>query len=290
MCAVPMHTSCSLVLVAVYWSTEKHKFRDLARLSQLHNTFTMAKFLLILSLVTVLTRAFVPAAKSKKSALQLAVSSWDDDVESLKKRLLQLGASYDRGFGATAKARDQVEATVRSLELLNVDTDAARGISTGVASPLTGNWRMIWTTAQDVLILGASPLTTVGAIYQVFEPPIVTNIIDFIPKAQSLFPISVVPPSLIRAEVKTRASPRPNMPMRVGLNFESVKLKPVQFLGIEVDTLPPLAFDLPKIPGADSETSPGYFDVLYLDQEMLIIRQNAPGGFFVSVKTDDNSP
>jgi hypothetical protein len=31
-------------------------------------------------------------------------------------------------------------------------------------------------------------------------------------------------------------------------------------------------------------------DVLYLDQEMLIIRQNAPGGFFISVKTDDNSP
>jgi hypothetical protein len=107
------------------------------------------------------------------------------------------------------------------------------------------------------LILGASPLTTVGAIYQVFEPPIVTNIIDFIPKAQSLFPISMVPSSLIRAEVKTRASPRPNMPMRVGLNFESVKLEAGTVLGDGTGRSgPPLAFDLPKIPWADSETSP----------------------------------
>jgi hypothetical protein len=97
--------------------------------------FTMARFSLILSLSTVLTRGFAPAGKSQQSTLQLALSSWDDDAEVSKKRLLQLGASYDRGFGATATARDQVEATVRSLELLNLATDAARGISTGVESP-----------------------------------------------------------------------------------------------------------------------------------------------------------
>jgi hypothetical protein len=211
--------------------------------------------------------------------------------EALKKQLLQLGASYDRGYGASTKAKLEVERVVSELEQLNPETDAARGIAgLGEFSPLDGSWRMIWTTAQDVLVLGASPLTTVGAIYQVFTPPIVTNIIDFIPKVQALLPTSLFPPTLIRAEVTTRASARTDKPMRVGLNFESVKLKPVEFLGLDVDNLPPLAFDLPQIPGADAESSPGYFDVSFLDDEILIIRQNAPGGLFVLVKTDDCSP
>ena len=252
----------------------------------------MANFILLLSLLLTLTGAFLsPTARVTRRSVRFAASDWDtEDAESLKRRLLQLGASYDRGYGATSNARDKVDVTIQALERLNPSTDAARDISTGIDSPLTGSWRMVWTTAQDVLVLGASPLATTGAIYQVFEPPIVTNIIDFIPKIQSLFPSSIFPPSLIRAEVKTRASPRTNMPMRVGLNFESVQLKPVQFLGMEMDSLPPLAIDLPQIPGANSETSPGYFDVSYLDKDMLIIRQNAPGGLFVLVKADDNRP
>ncbi|KAI2509811.1 PAP fibrillin [Fragilaria crotonensis] len=252
----------------------------------------MANLILFVSLLWTLTSAFTShtVRVTRRTVLFVASDGDTENAKSLKRRLLELGASYDRGYGATSNARDKVETTIHVLERLNPTTDAARGISTGIDSPLTGSWRMVWTTAQDVLVLGASPLATTGAIYQVFEPPIVTNIIDFIPKIQSLFPSSIFPQSLIRAEVTTRASPRPNMPMRIGLNFESVKLKPVQLLGMETDSLPPLAFDLPQIPGASSETSPGYFDVSYLDDEFLIIRQNAPGGLFVLVKTDDNRP
>jgi hypothetical protein len=251
----------------------------------------MTRFLLLLSLLVTLTNAFAPpvVVNARGGVFQLA-STLNNDAESLKKQLLQLGASYDRGYGASTKARKDVEDVIADLEVLNTETDAARGISSGQDSPLSGSWRMIWTTAQDVLVLGASPLTTVGAIYQVFAPPLVTNIIDFIPKVQALLPTSLFPSTLIRAEVTTRASPRTDMPMRVGLNFESVKLKPVEFLGMDVDNLPPLGFDLPQIPGADSESSPGYFDVSYLDDELLIIRQNAPGGLFVLAKTDDSSP
>ena len=35
---------------------------------------------------------------------------------------------------------------------------------------------------------------------------------------------------------------------------------------------------------------PGGSDVLYLDEEMLIIQQNAPGGLFVLVKSDSYDP
>ena len=145
-----------------------------------------------------------------------------------------------------------------------------------------------------MLNLAASPVASPGAIYQVIDPPIALNIIDFIPRIQSLFP-PAFPPTLIRAEVKTRASLRPNNSNRVGLNFEAVTLVPVQVLGMKPDFLPPLSFNLPQIkledlPGVDPSTAPGFFDVVYLDDEMLVIKQNAPGGYFVSIKVDDFDP
>jgi hypothetical protein len=206
-----------------------------------------------------------------------------------------LGASYDRGFGATGRARDEADQVIDALEALNPMTFAAEGIE-GVgsaSSPLTGAWRMIWTTAQDVLTLASSPISTVSAIYQVFDPPVVTNVIDLIPRIQALLPPGVAPQSLVRAQVTTRASPRSSMPNRVGLDFESVNLQPVQLFGFESSMLPPFGFNLPRlpdIPGSDPESSPGFFDVTYLDAELLVIRQNAPGGYFALVKVDNYDP
>ena len=100
---------------------------------------------------------------------------------------------------------------------------------------------------------------------------------------------------MLRAKVKTRASSRPNLSNRVGLNFESVKLEPVEVLGFDLKLLPPLSFNLPQVnldslPGVDPATSPGYFDVTFLDGDILIIRQNAPGGYFVSINVPDYEP
>ena len=217
--------------------------------------------------------------------------------EKLKQSLIKLGASYDRGYGSTSSSRNEVEGIIDRLEALNPTSDAARGITgDGSLAPLKGIWRMVWTTATDVLTLAASPFTTVGSIYQVIEPPVATNIIDFIPRAQALFPPGVFPSTLIRAEVTTRASSRPGYPLRVGLIFESVKVKPIELLGVQTQgVLPPLSFTLPQIniqnlPGVDPENPPGFFDVSYLDEEMLIIKQNAPGGLFVLIKADSFDP
>lgn len=224
-------------------------------------------------------------------------------IKELKKELLNLCASYDRGFGASLSARKRVDKIVNQLKAVNpTPVDAARGIegenysSEEGPPPLQGIWRMVWTTALDVLNLGASPIAAPSAIYQVIEPPIATNIIDFIPRIQSLFP-DVFPTSLTRAEVKTRTSKRTES-NRVGLDFEAVKLVPVEFLGIDANNLPPLNINLPKInvsdlpgvTGVDPSNSPGYFDVVYLDDELLIIQQNAPGGYFVSIKVPDCDP
>jgi hypothetical protein len=229
--------------------------------------------------------------------------------EEKKREILQLGASYDRGFGASSRVREKVDRVISELEDLNQETNASRFISPETAlvgkdrdsisrssspeknnvSPLTGNWRMVWTTAPDVLILGANPFLTVGAIYQVFEPPVVTNVIDLLPRIQNLVPPSMILGSLLRAKVQTKASPRKGNAMRIGLDFESVSLNPVELLGQSVaKTLPPLGFDLPKLFEVSEDV--GFFDVSFLDKELLVIRQNAPGGLFVFVKVDDADP
>ncbi len=154
-----------------------------------------------------------------------------------------------------------------------------------------------------------------SAIYQdIRNPPVAINIIDFIPRAQALLPPSVFPPSLLRAKVSTRASSRFGMSNRVGLSFEGLELQPIELLGRRVDGLPPLSVDFTwpggllrelaaLVPGlgdalgsgggagkAAKADAPGYFDVEYLDDELLIIRQQAPGGVFALVKVDSCDP
>ena len=219
------------------------------------------------------------------------------EIDGLKMTLLKLCASYDRGFAASSSAKQEVDDIVNQLKMINPTTyDAAKGIDGNYIDgqvPLQGIRRMVWTTALDVLNLSVSPIATPAAIYQVIEPPMATNIIDFIPRVQSLLPNSF-PSSLLRAEVKTRTSKRKEM-NRVGLDFEAVKLAPVEFLGMDAKLLPPLSINLPRIkvsdlPGVDPSNSPGFFDVVYLDDDMLIIQQNAPGGYFVSIKVEDCDP
>jgi hypothetical protein len=294
--------------------------------------FSLASFLVLAVTVvqgftplppnTQLTTTTTSLHKTLKDLVDDAKDMVDDAVEGvenvfkrqeLKQEILQLGASYDRGFGASPRVRNKVNKVIADLEWLNQENNASRfisgpemvmnvtltnttsGNSTTMVpeskketSPLTGNWRLIWTTASDVLILGANPFVTVGAIYQLIDPPIVTNVIDLLPRIQNLFPPSMVQGSLLRAKVQTRASKRPDHPMRIGLDFESVKLSPVELLGQDVGSLPPLGFDLPKLMELPDDV--GYFDVTFLDDEMLIIRQNQPGGLFVLVKVEDTDP
>ena len=234
-----------------------------------------------------------------------------DENVSLKSQLLRLAASYDRGFGASKEARQQAETIIRSLEQCpNASSNSASTIlidnnnnnNNNHASPsLLGTWRLIWTTALDVLSLQASPFFTAGAIHQVFERSsdsnhavqqqgVVTNVIDFEPRVELLFPGSRK--SMIRALVTTRAcEPAVRHPNRVGLVFETVTLQPQKLWGLDTSSsLPPLQLNLPRLPES-FVTATGYFDVIYLDAELLIIQQNAPGGLFALLRVDSlNDP
>jgi PAP_fibrillin len=251
--------------------------------------------------------AAAPAASSgSQKIMEVLECAVSDENEALKRELLKLAAAFDRGFGASPVARKQVG---RILDALQQQQHQQQQLAnTGPASvaatmlehsrttspTLEGTWRLIWTTALDVLLLQASPIVAVGAIHQVFDPATrtVANVIDFTPRAQGLFPPGLVPNTMVRATVSTRAcrpaGALPNeYPNRVGLIFESVSVQPMEVFGMETTLLPPLAFDLPKLPGPESsEESPGYFDVTYLDKELLVIQQNEPGGLFALVRVD----
>ena len=236
-------------------------------------------------------------SEENDSTTTTATAATIKTIESLKRELINLGASYDRGYGATSRSFAQADSIISKLEQMNPEQNAIRGIDGNnsgdddtLSSPLAGNWRMIWTTAADVLTLNANPFTTVGAIYQVFDPPSVTNIIDLLPPFQTL--LGSERGSLLRAKVQTRAyepttKKEGNNKNKIGLAFESISLEPVELFGNDVGFLPPLGFDLPRTPFE------GFFDVTFLDENLLIIQQNAQGGLgglFVLTKVDNFDP
>lgn len=86
------------------------------------------------------------------------------EATELKRKLYQLAASYDRGFGATPKARSEASDIIEQLADINpTKINAANGIDGETLLgeddnvPLKGIWRMVWTSAFDVVSLGASP-------------------------------------------------------------------------------------------------------------------------------------
>jgi hypothetical protein len=210
-------------------------------------------------------------------------------VVQLKRDIITLAAAYDRGFGATASVRDKMDRLILNLsryldfEDVAIFSDESTD-GTPPLSPLNGTWQLIYTNAFDVLSL-ASPLNTVSAVYQELNlrKGTAVNIIDLIPRIPTSF-FSSMPNFLTRLKVKIKAYRRG--PTRVGLTFESVEVQPLK----DMIQLPftPIKFDLPTKYLTDilssSYDSPGYFDVRYVDEDMLIIQQNAPGGYFVSVK------
>ena len=136
-------------------------------------------------------------------------------VTSLKCQLIELCATYDRGFGTSTTARQTIDTIVQQLQSYNTAKNVAADTMTTTTphhnhhhnnnnnSTIIGKWRMIYTTAFDVLSLQASPFFITGAIYQVYTnapsgttgsttTTTVTNIIDFIPRFQPLFPSSLL--------------------------------------------------------------------------------------------------
>ena len=224
---------------------------------------------------------------------------------ALKTSLLTAAAACQRGFGATKKDRERIGTILEKLAAVSptpIATSGIDGADVGTepltsTAPLAGCWRLVYTTASDVLSLDASPVAGVGAVYQLIEPETatelggssVTNIIDLYPRPQTLLPPGTLA-SALRLRVMTSAVAR--SADRVGLTFYAARAEPRALLGFDVSALlPALGGPLPRLPGnigtrPDTLSSPSFFDVTYVDDELLCIRQNSPGGVFAAVRVD----
>jgi hypothetical protein len=264
------------------------------------------------------------AALSEENHLQTSAAveasrrALDEPFEraDLKGQLLRTCAACNRGFGASAMDRSNVDSILARLSELNPCAeptagvtgcpsgvewvgrgfenrdDYASGFTIGAQGPLDGVWRLIYTNASDVLSLDVNPIAGVGPISQeITLPDSVVNVIDLYPRAASLLPLGALR-TTTRLRVATRASAR--SATRIGLTFERVGIEARALLGLDLSKLlPALSIPLPRIPGsntagADSDTSPAFFEVGYLDQDMLLILQNQPGGAFVLVRETEN--
>jgi hypothetical protein len=190
---------------------------------------------------------------------------------------------------------------VDELAVLSPELIPTRGLSPNndldTEVPIEGVWKMVFTTASDVLVLSLNPLTQVRGIYQAIKRDgASTNVIDLAPKPEQLLPKFLIGEgSMTRALVSTRAKARSES--RVGLQFLGATLKPMTLLGLDLQGkwfAPPFKVEFPQLTlfgseNSDSVDSPGFFDVVYLDTDCLIIKQNEPGGIFVNIRDDDES-
>ena len=145
----------------------------------------------------------------------------DVSRQNLKGELLRAVGLCDRGFVATDVERDRISKLIADLSTLTPTSDPTFGVdgdveiapdpTMGVDSdekpyvPLKGCWRLAYTSALDVLSLAASPLASVGAIYQdARRLPEIINVIDQSPRLLSQLPATAKLQSTLRLKVTTR--------------------------------------------------------------------------------------
>lgn len=223
--------------------------------------------------------------RSLKLYSSAAVSVANPELDIIKKKLYVNCAKFDRGFSIDQENQVEVLDLVKDMQRLMLDTCPTKGFKEyNEASVLSGNWQMIWTNAYDVLALGLSPVTIVQGIYQSInaESGEIVNIIDLAPRIEQLLPSTFA--SRLRLKVFTEG--RKLDDNRVGLVFRKVESQVKSVLGFRIPSeLPKLSVNLPSLSMGSNDS--GYFTVLYVDDDTLIIQQNFGSGIFVSVKVND---
>lgn len=241
-----------------------------------------------------------------EEAVAAAAAPPDARIEAaaLKARIFAACAASDRGFAASAADRATIEALLDDLAPLSPTADPSAGIADGDAdAPLRACWRLVYTSASDVSTLAGNPFTQLGGIYQdARELPLIVNVIDLFPRALSALPPNVAANLGTAARLKVTTRARPRSPTRVGLSFERVGAEATSILGrTPPDWLPKPAVPLPQLgldlqrrvfgvsddaDPRDAESNPAFFDITYLDDDLLVIKQGSPGGTFAAVRVD----
>ncbi|CAN0150923.1 unnamed protein product, partial [Ectocarpus sp. 8 AP-2014] len=206
------------------------------------------------------------SARSRLSSsviVDVESTSTDEPVEDLKARLLRASAGVNRGLSCREGDQDEIFEIVEELERQNPNSTPNDGFSEG-ASILTGEWKLIFTSALDVLSLGLIPGVEVGQIFQNIneDGTEITNVVDLQPKAAPVLERFAGSTSA-RLEVFAAASLEGDK--RLTLSFRRSQYSPQTLLGRDVSaTLPPFKVSFPEIPG----TNAGWIDTTFIDEEI----------------------
>lgn len=190
-----------------------------------------------------------------------------------KSKLLELIAGKNRGLLATESEQQAILAAVAQLEDLNPTPQPFAALDL-----LDGNWRLLYTTSQELLRIDQIPLLKLGQIYQCIRAQTATlyNIAEVygLPYLEGM--VSVV------------AQFEPVSDVRVNVRFQR------SILGLQrlVDYRSPEHFiqqieSGKKFPAIDFQITAreqrGWLEITYLDQDLRIGRGNE-GNVFVLTK------
>jgi len=195
-----------------------------------------------------------------------------------KADLLTAVAETNRGITATAADRDRIAALATAVE-------AANPTPHPLAAPalLGGNWRLLYTTSQELLSLDRFPLLRLQDIYQCIRP-----------EQGEIYNIAEIAGPLVAGLVTVAARFTPTTPQRVTVQFQRGILGLQPFLGYRQ----PSSFiqklqatqRLSLLQGIDfainRQNNPGWLEVTYLDADLRIGRGNQ-GSLFVLSRSAD---
>jgi len=152
------------------------------------------------------------------------------DVVATKRSLLLLAAATDRGFRATPADTTAALALIRTLEGATPTPAPTRALDL-----LCGDWKLLYTTALDVLSLAFLPLSRVGDVYQNILPAgagvRAENVVRLVAPAVPLLGPKAAE-SVVSLRVRARCFVQTGV--RLGLTFERAELPPPVLGGVDL--------------------------------------------------------
>lgn len=194
-------------------------------------------------------------------------------IDSKKALLLEMIAGKNRGLLATPGDKAAILSALTQLEEFNPNPRPLE-----VPQLLEGNWRLLYTSSDELLGIGRFPLLELGQIYQCIR--VADRKVYNIAEVQSL--------PLLEGLVSVAAEFEPVSEKRVNVKFNRFIIGSQRFIGYQSPNS--LISDIEKgkkFIAIDFSLQPrdqkGWLDITYLDEDLRIGRGNV-GSVFVLTK------